>query len=62
MQQLKDKLRDLNYQLSAENNVSSETLTLKDGKDYNKSDINSNMLEALGYTPKEIGKILKSIC
>lgn len=39
-----------------------DKLTLKDGKEYSKSDINSNMLEALGYTPKEIGKILKSIC
>jgi Holliday junction resolvasome RuvABC DNA-binding subunit len=39
-----------------------DTITLKDGKEYNKSDINSNMLEALGYNPKEIGKILKSIC
>jgi hypothetical protein len=39
-----------------------DKLTLKDGKEYNKSDINSNMLEALGYNPKEIGKILKSIC
>ena len=39
-----------------------DTLTLKDGNEYNKSDINSNMLEAMGYTPKEIGKILKSIC
>ena len=48
--------------ISLENNISNETLTLKDGKKYNKSDINSNMLEALGYTPKEIGKILKEIC
>jgi hypothetical protein len=39
-----------------------DKLTLKDGKDYSKSEINSNMLEAMGYTPKEIGKILKSIC
>jgi hypothetical protein len=39
-----------------------DTITLKDGKEYNKSDINSSMLEALGYSPKEIGKILKSIC
>ena len=39
-----------------------DKLTLKDGKEYNKSDINSSMLEALGYSPKEIGKILKSIC
>lgn len=39
-----------------------DTITLKDGKEYNKLDINSNMLEALGYTPEEIGKILKQIC
>jgi hypothetical protein len=39
-----------------------DTITLKDGKQYNKSDVNSNMLEALGYNPKEIGKILKQIC
>lgn len=39
-----------------------DTITLKDGKEYNKSDINSNMLEAMGYTPQEIGRILKSIC
>jgi hypothetical protein len=39
-----------------------DKLTLKDGKEYNKTDVNSNMLEAMGYTPKEIGKILKSIC
>ena len=39
-----------------------DKLTLKDGNEYNKSDINSNMLEAMGYTPKEIGRILKSIC
>jgi hypothetical protein len=39
-----------------------DTILLKDGKEYNKTDVNSNMLEAMGYTPKEIGKILKSIC
>jgi hypothetical protein len=39
-----------------------DKVTLKDGNEYNKSDINSNMLEAMGYTPKEIGRILKSIC
>lgn len=39
-----------------------DTITLKDGNEYNTSDINSNMLEAMGYTPQEIGKILKSIC
>ena len=36
-----------------------DTITLKDGKTYNKSEINSGMLETMGYTPKEIGKILK---
>ena len=39
-----------------------DKVTLKDGNEYNKSDINSNMLAAMGYTPKEIGRILKSIC
>lgn len=39
-----------------------DAVTLKDGKDYNKSDVNGSMLEAMGYTPKEIGKILKQIC
>jgi alkylated DNA repair dioxygenase AlkB len=38
------------------------TIMLKDGKEYSKSEINSEMLGAMGYTPKEIGKILKSIC
>jgi hypothetical protein len=49
-------------QLSLFNLMFGDTLTLKDGKEYNKSEVNSNMLEGLGYTPKEIGKILKSIC
>jgi hypothetical protein len=39
-----------------------EGMTLKDGNTYNNSNINSQMLEAMGYTPKEIGKILKQIC
>jgi hypothetical protein len=39
-----------------------DTIALRDGKTYNKSEVNSSMLEAMGYTPKEIGKILKSIC
>jgi ribA/ribD-fused uncharacterized protein len=39
-----------------------DKLTLKDGNEYDKSDINGSMLEAMGYTPKEIGKILKQIC
>ena len=37
------------------------TIRLKDGI-YNKSDVNSTMLEKMGYTPEAIGKILKSIC
>ena len=37
-------------------------IKLKDGNLYNTSDINSNMLEAIGYKPKQIGEILKSIC
>lgn len=35
---------------------------LKDGNSYSTSEINSNMLEAMGYKPKQIGEILKSIC
>jgi hypothetical protein len=42
--------------------ITGDKITLKDGNQYNKSDVNSNMLEALGYNPNEIGKILKSIC
>jgi hypothetical protein len=37
-------------------------ITLNDGNSYSTSDINSGMLEAMGYKPKEIGTILKSIC
>jgi hypothetical protein len=37
------------------------TIRLKNGI-YNKSDVNSELLEKLGYTPEAIGKILKSIC
>jgi predicted NAD-dependent protein-ADP-ribosyltransferase YbiA (DUF1768 family) len=49
-------------QLSLFNLMFGDTITLKDGKEYNKSEINSGMLEELGYAPEEIGKILKSIC
>jgi ribosomal protein S19 len=73
LRDLKDKLpkekvtkaktiKSVPEQLSLFNLMFGDTITLKDGKEYNKSDINSNMLEALGYNPKEIGKILKSIC
>ena len=48
--------------LPSETIITGDTITLKDGNQYNKSDVNSDMLEALGYTPNEIGKILKQIC
>ena len=38
-----------------------ETISLK-GKVYKKSDVNTPMLENLGFTPAQIGKILKQIC
>jgi hypothetical protein len=37
-------------------------MELKNGKIYPYSKINSKMLEVIGYTPEEIGKILKSLC
>jgi hypothetical protein len=37
-------------------------ITLKNGKTYDYSKINSRMLEVIGYSPEEIGNILKSIC
>ena len=43
-------------------NTPSGKLKLRDGKEYNISDINSELLEKLGYKPKEIGKLLKLIC
>lgn len=49
-------------QLSLFNLMFGDTITLKDGREYNKSEVNSSMLQAIGYTPKEIGRILKSIC
>ncbi len=39
-----------------------ETVTLQDGKAYSKLEINSKLLKKLGYTPEEIGNILKEIC
>jgi Holliday junction resolvasome RuvABC DNA-binding subunit len=38
------------------------TMELKDGNSYRYSEINSEMLEEMGYSPEEIGEILKSIC
>jgi hypothetical protein len=42
--------------------VESKKIKLKDGKNYNTIEITSAMLENIGYTPVEIGKILKKIC
>ena len=39
-----------------------ETLTLQDGRAYTKMEIDSKLLRKLGYTPEEIGNILKEIC
>ena len=38
------------------------TKTLRDGENYTYDQINTKMLEDLGYSPEQIGKILKSIC
>jgi hypothetical protein len=38
------------------------SMLLKNGKTYPFSKINSRMLEVIGYTPQQIGNILKSIC
>ena len=43
-------------------NTSSGKLKLKDGKEYLISDINAELLQSIGYKPKDIGKLLKSIC
>ena len=37
-------------------------LKLRDGNLYDIKDINADLLERIGYKPKEIGKLLKSIC
>jgi len=37
-------------------------LKLKDGMEYSIDEINATLLEKIGYKPKEIGKLLKSIC
>jgi hypothetical protein len=42
--------------------TASGKLKLKDGKEYLISDINAELLQSIGYKPKEIGKLLKSIC
>lgn len=44
------------------NIVTENLISLKDGNQYSPEQINSTMLEQMGYNPEEIGKILKSIC
>lgn len=44
------------------NIVTENLISLKDGNQYFPEQIDSTMLEQMGYTPEEIGKILKSIC
>ncbi len=39
-----------------------DTMRLKNGRDYKISEIDGSMLEDLGYTKKEVIKILKKIC
>ena len=39
-----------------------ETVTLQDGRAYTKMEIDSKLLRKLGYTPEEVGNILKEIC
>jgi hypothetical protein len=42
--------------------VTENLIPLKDGNTYSPQEINSTMLEQMGYSPEEIGRILKSIC
>ena len=42
--------------------VTENLISLKDGNQYSPEQINSTMLEQMGYAPEEIGEILKSIC
>jgi hypothetical protein len=35
---------------------------LQDGRAYTKMEIDSKLLRKLGYTPEEVGNILKEIC
>jgi hypothetical protein len=38
------------------------TMTLRDGKSYNITQINSKLLGELGYSPSQVGEILKKLC
>jgi len=41
--------------------TASGKVKLRDGKEYLISDVNTQLLQSIGYKPKEIGKLLKSI-
>jgi hypothetical protein len=59
------KGQDISSESSFKNRFNSNfetTKTLKDGITYTHSQINSKMLTDMGYSPNEIGKILKLIC
>lgn len=55
---------DMNARIDqiAKESVPLDVITLKDGSTYNKVDVTATTLERKGYTPEEIGEILKSIC
>jgi predicted NAD-dependent protein-ADP-ribosyltransferase YbiA (DUF1768 family) len=53
---------ELQAEIKAMEKMRKSNMTLKDGKTYTFSRINSKMLEAMKYSPVEIGEILKSIC
>lgn len=62
-EQLLKRAKDKLFKLTQEQPIVEETkMVLKDGNSYEKSKINTKLLESIGYTPVEIGKILKEIC
>ena len=60
LQEAVDKVNE--YKRSLDKQTPSGKIKLKNGVEYNTSEVNSSMLEKLGYSPSEIGKLLKSIC
>jgi hypothetical protein len=68
MQQYAQLLLDNNQKLvdTAQTNLFSKegevSVELRDGKRYNIIDINGKLLKGMGYSPIEIGKVLKEIC
>ena len=68
MQQYAQLLLDNNQKLvdTAQTNLFSKegevSVELRDGKRYNIIDINGKLLKDMGYSPIEIGKVLKEIC